>query len=171
MDATTASLLEFAVLLAVSVAAHMAVAYIWAPRAAVRRLKAYLKEDPDFAETITGRVGPALANWAESEEAATEVARILSAMADRITAALKSWLEGQLGGARRSAEAKGEKVALANMVLQTGNPIADGVIAMLPSDVKRQVVRGLLKSLRGATLEEVGEVAPSTDPSDVEGWR
>lgn len=148
-------------------AAHMAVAYAWAPKAAVRRLKRYLSEDPDFSATITARVGPALTAWADTEDGEKAIGTLVDAASEHITERITSWLEGQIGGAARSAQSKAERLALASSALRTGNPVVDAVIAGAPADLKRKLVRGVLQAVQGGVTEELGLGAEAP----TEGWR
>lgn len=161
-------LLELLLLLAVLVPVgallgHLWVAYVYAPRRAVEGVKAFFKDDAEAAGLITDRLGPALSEYLDSEEGKQHMARFLEVGGNFIVGKVTSWLEGAAGGAARTAQNKAEKLALATMAIKTGNPVADGLIAMLPVDVKRRIIRQLLGAVRGATAEEIGEVTSGPD--------
>ncbi len=157
---------EFILLLTLSVGAHMLVAYVLASRAAVARLKAYLRTG-EFTALITTRVGPALADWADSEEGGATVGALIDRASEEVKVRLTAWLQGQAGGAARKGQAAAEKVALANLTLRTGNPVYDGILAAMPDDLKRGFIRKVVGSVRGATEEELG----LSDAPPSEGWR
>lgn len=153
MDAVT----EFAILLAVSVGAHMLVAYVFAPKAAVRRLKAFFREDVEAAELIAMRFGPALTAWMASPEGKAEADKWVTAAAEFVRQKLQSWLEGAAGGAQRTADAKATALIGA---IDFGNPVLNGMWSMIDPTTKKRAlgkIAGLVR--RGAAAEVGGEEA------------
>lgn len=147
-------LTEFLLLLGLSVVAHMVVAYLFAPRAAVRRLKAFFRSDPEAAELIASRFPSAVEAWLETEQGRATVGRWVDTVGETIRARLQSWLEGMAGGQAKRADSKA--TTLLDGAIRFGNPVLDGIWGMIPPAEKRRFLGRVASLLRQGALSEVG---------------
>jgi hypothetical protein len=168
---------EFGVLLAVSVAAHMAVAYGLAPRAATKRIERWFGEERGqsmISEAASRDVGPVLEKVIERAQAqAPEVpdvgaevgswlkgaegqewARQLGDHAGRAAAqALEARFGSAQGADARSALSAAEKLSIN---LDLGDPYANAAWALIPAQARarivRQLYRGIVPQITGQQL-------------------
>jgi hypothetical protein len=107
-------------------------------------------------------VGPAINEWLKSPEGSAAAGQFIKEASDAAGTLILEKLQGIAGGAARSADAKA--TALISGSIDFGNPVANGMWAMLPEANKRAVISKVASILRRSSAEEVGAAA-MVDPS------
>jgi hypothetical protein len=107
-------------------------------------------------------IGPAINEWLKSPEGSAAAGQFIKEASDAAGQLILEKLQGIAGGAARSADSKA--TALISGSIDFGNPVANGMWAMLPEANKRSVVSKVASILRKSSAEEVGAAAMA-DPS------
>jgi hypothetical protein len=160
----TSPIVEFAILLAISVGAHMGVAYLLAPRVAVKRTEAWFASE--IGQTVIGSavdtvVVPRLKEAIPALPDATEIAKT-------VTTGIEAQLTSKAGVVAKTAQTSLEKIILG---LSTGNAYVDGVIAMVPMEAKIVWAKRLATAIRtgGALDNPQGDGTPNS-ATETGGW-
>ena len=140
---------EFLVLLLVSVLAHMAVAYVWAPRAATERLRKALRDDDEIIGLVSGRLGPGLEEWLRSESGERFAAAAVERVSERLGPALESWIRSDAG---RSFVSEAIGVAAGGVADRLGSWF-EGQAGAAARRADAKVGRAVVEDLSSVTLE------------------
>lgn len=157
---------------------HLWVAYKFAPR----RIEAAL--DGPLGTRLMSRVGSSFIGWADSPEGSKLISDLIDDSASEVPNKLIAWARTAEGGAavaelgkavvsgigqslkttalaadgRAHRKAQGLALDLFDG-LKTRNPVADGLIAMIPADVKKQIGGRLFGMMREMMLQQVAQEA------------
>lgn len=169
MDATT----ELLGIVAISVAAHVAIAWTaiaYHTKRAGRKWEAKVRDEfiPNAVKAVTDEpldVGPSLEGWLRSEAGVTWARELAAASAGEVVTGLKQQLSSAAGIAAREGQSAAQKLLAGS--ISFGNPMLDGLWAMVPPAQKQMVVGRLYKAFRGSGLDapeggaEQGPPAPT----------
>ncbi len=173
MFGLTVAVLEFAILLAVSVAAHMLVAYVYAPRRAVKRVEEWFSSP--VGQQVVGQavktiVVPELQAAIPEPPEMPELPKVdPQAIADQVFSHLELRLYGKAANAARSAQTSLEKIISG---VRTGNATVDGVLSMIPLDVKGPYIKAIARALRNSGLGALAGEEPKEEEGAPSGvWK